>query len=176
MSLVNSTALGFGQGFQPVCGYNYGAGRYERVREGMRFAHRAAFGIVAVVCTVTFAFAPQIVDVFRNDPEVIRIATVTLRFQSVTLALTGVAMITNFALQTTGRMWRATFLGLCRLGLALAPAVAIMSRLFGLAGVEAAQSVADVVTVSVAIPMTIGLGRELREREAAAAKDGAARA
>lgn len=176
VSFGNYIQIGIGQGFQPVCGYNYGAGRYERVREGMRFAHRAAFGIVAVVCTVTFAFAPQIVDVFRNDPEVIRIATVTLRFQSVTLALTGVAMITNFALQTTGRMWRATFLGLCRLGLALAPAVAIMSRLFGLAGVEAAQSVADVVTVSVAIPMTIGLGRELREREAAAAKDGAARA
>jgi Na+-driven multidrug efflux pump len=75
-------------------------------------------------------------------------------------------MITNFALQTTGRMWRATFLGLCRLGLALAPVVAILSRVLGLPGVECAQSVADVITVLVAIPMALQLERELRQREA----------
>lgn len=168
VSFGNYIQIGIGQGFQPVCGYNYGARRYGRVREAMDFARKAAFGIVACVCVLTFAGAGQIVPLFRDDPEVIRIATVTLRFQSVTLPLTGIAMITNFALQTTGRMWRATFLGLCRLGLALAPVVAILSHVLGLAGVECAQSVADVITVLVAVPMALQLERELRQRESGA--------
>lgn len=173
VSLGNYIQIGIGQGFQPVCGYNYGAGRYDRVREGMRFARRTAFALVACVSVVTFAFAPQIASVFRDDPEVISIATVTLRFQSVTLAFTGVAMIANFALQTTGRMWRATLLGLCRLGIVLAPVVMVTSRLFGLLGVEMAQSVTDVITVCIAVPMYRGLTRELEERGRAVAPAGA---
>lgn len=167
VSFGNYVQIGIGQGFQPVCGYNYGAKRYRRVTEGMRFAIRASFLIVAGISVLTFAFAPQIAAFFRDDPEVVDIATTTLRFQSVTLAFTGVAMVTNFALQTTGRMWRATFLGLCRLGFVLAPVVFVASRLLGLLGVEMAQSISDVVTVCIAVPMARGVQRELEAAEGA---------
>lgn len=173
VSFGNYIQIGIGQGFQPVCGYNYGAHRWRRVLEGMSFAMRASFVVVAAISVFTFALAPQIAAFFRDDPEVVAIAGTTLRLQSLTLALTGVAMVTNFTLQTMGRMWRATFLGLCRLGIVLVPVVSVTSQLFGLAGVEMAQSVSDVITVCIAAPLAVGLRRELREAEKGRRQDGA---
>jgi Na+-driven multidrug efflux pump len=160
-SVGNFMQVGIGQGFQPLCGYNYGARRFDRVREGYWFSIRTCSLVVAVISFFTFVFAPQIATLMRNDPDVIAIATVALRFQSVTLPLTSVAMITNFMLQTTGRMWRALFLGLCRLGIVLAPTVTILAQLFGLFGIEIAQSVTDLITVAIAIPLSRSALREL---------------
>jgi putative MATE family efflux protein len=160
-SVGNFMQVGIGQGFQPLCGYNYGARRFDRVREGYWFSIRTCSLVVAVISFFTFVFAPQIATLMRNDPDVIAIATVALRFQSVTLPLTSVAMITNFMLQTTGRMWRALFLGLCRLGIVLAPTATILAQLFGLFGIEIAQSVTDLITVAIAIPLSRSALREL---------------
>lgn len=160
-SVGNYVQIGIGQGFQSLCGYNYGAGRGDRVRKGYFFAVRACIIAVAAVSAMVFVFAPQIAATMRNDPEVVAIATVALRFQAVTLPITGIAMITNFMLQTTGRMWRALFLGLARLGIVLAPMVTLLPLAFGLLGVEMAQSAADVVTVCIAVPMARIALREL---------------
>ena len=109
--------------------------------------------------------APRIIAWFRDDPEVVAIATPTLRLVSFTLPLTGVAMITNFLLQTSGRMWRATILGACRLGLVLGPVVVVLSHFLGLPGVQVAQPVTDVITGLVTIPMAWSVLHELRLEE-----------
>lgn len=162
----NCVQIGIGQGFQPVCGYNYGARLYKRVRAGYFFSVKASLVILAAFCAVVFVVAPQIVGILRNDPEVIAIGTATLRFQCVSLPLTGLAMITNFMLQTTGKTWRASFLGMARLGIILAPTVMVMSALLGLLGVELAQSVSDLITLGISIPMAASLLHELARREA----------
>ena len=154
-----------GQGFQPVVGYNYGAKLYERIRAGYRFAVRTAFVAVAFLGVVTFALAPQLVGLFSNDTEVVSIGTLALRVESFTLPLTGTAMITNFLLQTTGRMWRATILGACRLGLVLGPVVLVLPPMLGLLGVQLAQPVTDVITFLVTIPMAWSILRELAQEE-----------
>lgn len=168
VSIGNCVQIGLGQGFQPVCGYNYGARLYRRVRSGYFFAVKASLVFLAALCALAFAFAPQIIAVFRNDPEVIAIGTVTLRLQCFTLPLTGLAMLTNFMLQTTGKVWRASFLGVARLGIILAPAVIILSNALGLLGIEMAQSVSDGITLLISIPMAASLLHELDQRQAKA--------
>ncbi|MEE0027692.1 MAG: MATE family efflux transporter, partial [Atopobiaceae bacterium] len=79
---------------------------------------------------------------------------------------TGVAMATNFLLQTSGKMWRATVLGACRLGLVLGPVVMVLPPLLGMLGVQIAQPVTDVITTLVALPMAMGMLRELRAAQA----------
>ena len=164
-SIGNYVQIGIGQGFQPVVGYNYGAKLYERIRAGYRFAVRTAFVAVAFLGVVTFALAPQLVGLFSNDTEVVSIGTLALRVESFTLPLTGTAMITNFLLQTTGRMWRATILGACRLGLVLGPVVLVLPPMLGLLGVQLAQPVTDVITFLVTIPMAWSILRELAQEE-----------
>ena len=102
---------------------------------------------------------------FSNDTEVVSIGTLALRVESFTLPLTGTAMITNFLLQTTGRMWRATILGACRLGLVLGPVVLVLPPMLGLLGVQLAQPVTDVITFLVTIPMAWSILRELAQEE-----------
>lgn len=162
---ANYVQIGIGQGFQPVIGYNYGARRYQRILDGYWFCVRTALVAVYAIGIVTSALAPQLVGFFSTDPEVLQIGTITLRIESFTVGLTGTAMITNFLLQTTGRMWRATILGACRLGLVLAPVVLILPPAIGLLGVELAQPVTDVITFGVTIPMAASIIHELREEE-----------
>lgn len=161
----NFVQIGIGQGFQPLVGYNLGARRYDRIREGYFFTIRTVFVAVMAIGILTCAFAPQLIGFFRDDPEVVAIATPTLRLVSFTIPITGVAMITNFLLQTSGRMWRATILGACRLGLVLGPVVVVLSSLLGLLGVQLAQPVTDVITGLVTIPMAATVLHELRDEE-----------
>lgn len=164
-SVGNFFQIGIGQGFQPICGYNLGAKRYDRIRKAYFYAIRAAFIAVASIGVVTFLFAPQLISIFRDDPDVVAFGVVTLRLQSITMPFTGVAMVTNFLLQTSGKMWRATFLGACRLGLVLGPVVLVLPPLLGMLGVQIAQPVTDIITTIIAIPMAMGILREMREAE-----------
>jgi Na+-driven multidrug efflux pump len=107
--------------------------------------------------------------VFRDDPAVVAFGTLTLRLQSITMPFTGVAMATNFLLQTSGKMWRATLLGACRLGLVLGPVVLVLPPVLGMLGVQIAQPVTDVITTLIALPLAANVMREFNELEKKAA-------
>ncbi|MBQ6524686.1 MAG: MATE family efflux transporter, partial [Atopobiaceae bacterium] len=160
-SVGNFFQIGIGQGFQPITGYNLGAKRYDRIREAYFTAIRLAFISVAAIGVITFIWAPQLIAIFRDDPDVVAFGTLTLRLCSITMPFTGVAMVTNFLLQTAGKMWRATFLGACRLGLVLGPVVLVLPPLLGMLGVQIAQPTTDIITTLIALPMAYGVLREL---------------
>jgi putative MATE family efflux protein len=164
-SVGNFFQIGIGQGFQPITGYNLGAKRYDRIREAYFTAVRLAFVSVAAIGVITFIWAPQLISIFRDDPDVVAFGVVTLRLQSITMPFTGVAMVTNFLLQTSGKMWRATFLGACRLGLVLGPVVLVLPPLLGQLGVQIAQPTTDIITTLIALPMAAGVMHEMREAE-----------
>ena len=168
-SVANFFQIGIGQGFQPIVGYNLGAKRYARIREAYSMAIKACFVSVAAIGVITFAFAPQLIAVFRDDPAVVAFGTLTLRLQSITMPFTGVAMATNFLLQTSGKMWRATLLGACRLGLVLGPVVLVLPPMLGMLGVQIAQPVTDVITTLIALPLAANVMREFNELEKKAA-------
>jgi putative MATE family efflux protein len=166
-SVGNFFQIGIGQGFQPICGYNLGARRFDRIREAYYTAIRLAFVSVAAIGVITFVFAPQLIGIFRDDPAVVAFGTLTLRLSSITMPFTGVAMVTNFLLQTSGKMWRATFLGACRLGLVLGPVVLVLPPLLGQLGVQIAQPTTDIITTLIAFPMAMAVLREMRKQEQA---------
>ena len=160
-SVGNFFQIGIGQGLQPIAGYNLGAKRYDRIRQGYFYALRASFVSVAAIGVITFTFAPQLIALFRDDPDVVAFGTLTLRLCSITMPFTGLAMATNFLLQTAGKMWRATFLGACRLGLVLGPVALVLPALLGMLGVQIAQPVTDTLTTLIALPLARGMLREL---------------
>lgn len=165
MMATNSMVVGLGQGFQPVCGYNYGAGLVARVKEGYWFCVRlSTVALVVLGCAVWF-FAPALIEMFRSDPEVIAIGTVALRIQCCTVFLSGFNMMSNMMQQTMGKTVIASFLAMCRLGLFLAPTALILSQLLGVLGVEMAQSVSDVLTFLVTIPLQRKVLRSLMGRK-----------
>lgn len=160
---INAFLIGFGQGFQPVCGFNYGAGLYRRVRAGFWFCVKvgAVFLLAAAVAGV--CFAPEVVAVFRKgDLEVIAVGSAALRWQLVTLPLGAWIIVSNMMLQTIRRTGRATLLASVRQGLFFIPLIFLLPRFLGLMGVEMCQAVADVLSFLLAVPLTYGVLKELR--------------
>lgn len=169
-SFGNYVQIGIGQGFQPLLGYNLGAHQYDRARDGFFYSLKAAFLAVCALGVVTCIFAPQLIWVFRNDPQVVEVGTLPLHLTAFSMALAGGAMITNFMLQGAGHMWGATILGACRLGLVLGPVVLVLSSQLGLLGVQISQPVTDVITALIAVPMAKSCLNDFKRQQAAYSK------
>ena len=163
MMFAFSVVLGFSQGFQPVCGYNYGAGKYDRVRESWLFASSVGTAFLLVISAVGFIFAPQIVELFRaEDPTLIEIGAVTLRWQCAAFPLVALFTTTGMLFQNIRMTGPATLLSVCRNGLFFLPALLLLPLWLGLTGVQMAQAVADLLTFLLCIPYAIWINRKLK--------------
>lgn len=155
MQTAGSALIGFGQGFQPVCGFNYGAGLWHRVREGFWYCVRTSAVFLVILACVGSAFAPQLISLFRDDPDVIRFGTLAMRLQCLTFPLSAWIVASNMMLQTINRTAPATFLAMGRQGIFLVPALLLLTPVLGMLGVQAAQPIADVLTFAAAIPLQL---------------------
>ena len=167
MFFAFSAVIGFGQGFQPVCGFNYGAKRYDRVKEGYLFCLRFGFVILLILSVLGFIFAEPLISLFRDDPDVVNIGKTALRFQCVSFTLLVVLTTTNMAYQNMGKVVGATVLALARQGITFIPVILTLPRLLdnSLLGVYLAQPIADVLAFLISVPMAIKLIRELTRME-----------
>ena len=156
MMFAFSLILGIGQGFQPVCGFNYGAGLHERVRKSFVFTCGLATAIL-IVMSITFAiFAPDLIKIFRSeDAELIKIGAEALRWQCLSFPLVGVSMVTNMMYQTTRKTLIATVLSMGRQGIFFVPTIMILPLFIGFQGIEMTQAIADALTFLLALPFAI---------------------
>lgn len=152
---ANSALIGFGQGYQPVCGMNYGAKLFKRVREGFWFCVKYSFVFLILMSALAYIFAPQLVSLFREDAEVIKIGTQTLRYQCLVFPLSSVIVLTNMMLQSTGKGIWATVVASARQGFFFIPIVIIMSKLYGLTGLQISQTIADIFAFLLAFPVAL---------------------
>lgn len=161
---INSVVIGFGQGFQPVCGFNYGAGFYSRVRRGFWFCVKLGVAFLACCSVAGYIYAPEIVSWFREgDPQVIEVGTSALRWQLVTLPLGAWVILCNMLLQTIRKPVRAVLLASSRQGLFFVPFILLLPLFLGLQGVEMSQAASDLCSFLLALPLTIPVLRAMRE-------------
>ncbi len=156
-----SVALGIGQGFQPVSAFNYGAGKYSRLRKGYIFSCLASEAIMIVSCTALVIFSGELIGLFRNDPEVIAIGTRALRLQALATMVLPPCMVSEMLFQSTGRRLGASILSALRSGLFFIPALLILSELRGLSGIQEAQPVALLVSVPIYVVFAVIFFRKL---------------
>ena len=160
-----SAMLGFGQGFQPVCGFNYGAKLYSRVKQGFWFCVKVSFCFLVAVSILGYLFAPQLIALFRDDPEVIACGVSALRFQCMTFWVQSFVVMSNMLQQSIGRTVPATFLAVARQGIFFIPLVWILSWLFGLTGIQMTQATADLLTFFCAVPIQLHVLRSLPDQD-----------
>jgi putative MATE family efflux protein len=154
--MASSALLGLGQGFQPVCGFNYGAKQYNRVKKAFWFCLRLATLILTGLGVLCFIFAPSIIALFRrDDPEVIAIGAFALRVQCFTFPLAGWIVLNNMMLQTMGKAIPASILAFARQGLFLIPLLFTIVPVLGILGIQLCIPIADFCTFLLAIPFGI---------------------
>ncbi|MDO4974026.1 MAG: MATE family efflux transporter [Eubacteriales bacterium] len=158
---IFSVGLGLGQGYQPVCSFNYGAGKYSRVRAAFRATLRLTMIILVFFSLSVYVAAPRLVRFFRDDPAVIAIGVQALRYACFVMWVLPVSVLTNMTLQSTGQALPASFLALLRSGLFFLPVLLILNRTLGIVGIEVAQPIADVLTAATSIPFVLYFFRHL---------------
>ena len=155
-AFLGSATLGFGQGFQPVCGFNYGAKKYDRVKKAYLFCIQVGTLFLLIVSAIMFVAAPWLITMFqRNNEEVIAIGTAALRCQLTTLPLAATIILSNMMFQTMGKVGRATLLAMSRQGIFFIPSVLILPLFFGINGVFISQCVADFCSFAIAVPLAV---------------------
>lgn len=170
MSIVNrismfifSVALGIGQGFQPVAGFNFGAGRYSRVKKGFFFTLTFGSILLGIAAITVFMNAGEFIRVFRDDPRVIEIGITAMHAQCISLFFVPFQVCNNMMFQSIGYKFNATLLSTLRNGVCFIPALLILSYILGLFGIQIAQAVADITTFFICIPFTVSFFLKLPE-------------
>lgn len=153
--LVRQIMIGIGQGFQPIAGYNYGAGNYRRVKEAFRVSCAIGTVICSAAALSVFLGRDAVIGWFRDDPEVIRIGSVYLMYACAVMPFMAYSTFVNQLYQCLGFSGSASFLACCRQGVFFIPLVVILPRLFGLNGIVAVQPGADFFTFLLSVPFQI---------------------
>ena len=159
---VRNVVLGIGQGFQPVAGYNFGAGKLGRVKEAFRFSVAVATAICLVFGGLIWFNAESVISWFRaDDAEVIAIGTTALRFVAAVIPFMAFSTFVNQLYQCLGFAKQATVLASSRQGIFYVPFIFILPALFGLTGVQMAQPMSDLCTFFLCIPFQIWFFRKV---------------
>lgn len=167
MMFISSSLIGFGQAFQPVCGFNFGAKRIDRVQEAFWFCVKVAVILLSALGIVFFILGPQVLRAFRRDDlEVIRIGTLALRLQCVMLPFQAWTIMVNMLTQSIGYGFRASIVSMGRQGICLIPALLILPKTRGLLGLQLSQPVADGLTFLIATAIVINVLKDLKNLEA----------
>lgn len=159
--LIFCVVIGYGQGYQPVVGYNYGAKNYHRVKESFLFTLKVGTSIMTVLAIIGFILSPKIMSWFISDLEVIKIGTNALRYQCLVMPLMTLGVLSNMTFQAVGKPLHATFLTSCRQGIFFLPLIIILPKLFSLKGVEITQPISDILTFIISIPFIYNFFKKL---------------
>lgn len=153
--LVRNLVMGLGQGFQPVAGYNYGAGNKKRAWQAFTFSTKVGSAMCIGFAALIAIFASPIMWWFCNDAEVARIGIQTLYLNCAILPFLAFSTYVNQLYQCLGFKGQATFLASCRQGIFFLPAVLLLPLIFDCLGVQASQPFGDLCTFLISIPFII---------------------
>ncbi len=163
--------LGFGTGFQPVAGFNWGAKRYDRVTEAYRFASRTAIAGTILMGVALAAGAGPLIGLFaKTDASMLEFGTLCIQFQALALPIHGWVAVVNMLCAGLGDAKGALTLSTARQGTCFLPIVYPMAWLWGGYGVASVQAVADLLSLILAIPLIRKVKKRVQEAAQAQAQ------
>jgi len=164
-NLLFSCALGLGQGYQPVCAFNYGAKKYERVKKGFWLTTVLGICVLIIMCSICYIYSSQVIELFRKDVEVVSIGSDALRYMCIFLPVLPLSGIGSMLFQSTGKSGRALFIACLQSGFIFIPLLFILPRFFGLTGIELSLPLSYVFAGMTAIIFAIDFLKRLPQDE-----------
>ena len=163
VQFIFCVGLGIGQGFQPVCAFNYGAKKYNRVKKASYVTMLFGLAFIGSLSVICYALAPQIINLFNSEKEALidAIGAQALRFNCLVLWVLPFTVVGNMMFQSIGKRIPAILLSALQNGVAFIPMIYLLPELFknymgdGLVGLELAQPAAYVITAAITLPVTV---------------------
>lgn len=155
--------MGFNQGMQPIAGYNFGAGKYTRVKRVFKLTVICAT-IVSCVGFIVSEFMPDLaVSLFTNDPELKELAVKGLRLANLAFPLVGFQMVATNFFQSLGMVHKSILLSLSRQLLFLVPLIYFLPVFFGHRGVWMSFPIADTAAIVLSTILLLSLFQKFRK-------------
>lgn len=163
--ILNSIILGIAVGAQPIIGYNYGAGKNDRVKETLK----KVLGLSIIVSTIAFILFQTIPDkliaIFGSgDEKYIEFACLAFRTYLMLCIFNGVQIPSGIFFQAIGKSVISAILSVSRQIVLLIPAMIILGNIFGVHGVLSAGPIADGIAFMIALILIIREVRKLGKR------------
>lgn len=162
ISMGSLMVFGFMKGFQPIAGYSYGAGDYDRLKEAIRTsviwstAFCVIFGLSAAV------FSDYFVSCFTSgDTQMLSIGVGSLRASGLSFVLFGFYTVYSSLYLALGKAAKGFFLGACRQGICFVPIILILPVCVGESGIIYAQPIADILSAFAAVYAAAEIHKEL---------------
>ena len=154
-SFVMSIGLGIGQGFQPVCAFNYQIKKYDRVKKGVIFTILFGTFLVSLLAIPAIIAPEAIVWSFNHSENVINIGKDALRYACIGTLFLPISITANMLYQCIRKSEIASFLAMLRSGLVFIPLIFILETNLKLLGIQIAQPISDVSAAIISIPFIV---------------------
>ncbi len=141
--------IGFGQGFQPICAMNYGAGKYGRVRSAYRLTVITGTGILCISAVILAVFARQLTGLFTSDPEVLSRGVRLILFQCISFPVLGIYAVSSMYMQNMGFYFQSLLISVARQGYVFIPLLYLLPALFGEFGFYLLAPAADLISAAI---------------------------
>ena len=147
MNLASMVAFGFVKGYQPFAGFNYGARRFDRVREATKTACIWETAFACVTAVLLIAFAEPLLSTFsQGNASIVAIGAIALFWNALSFATFGVQAVYSAFFLALGKAKQGALIAIGRQGIFFIPALLIGSWAFGLPGIIAAQPIGDLLS------------------------------
>ncbi len=147
--------IGICQGMQPIIGYNYGSGKYDRLFRTLRLAAGTALVITTCGSLLGHFIPEKVASMFMTDPEQIKAAVNCLSITTLGFWMVGFQIVSTNFFQSLGMAGKAIFLSLTRQIIFMIPLLLILPPKFGLNGVWSCFPISDCVSTVVAACMLV---------------------
>ncbi len=164
LSLGNYIYQGFASGTQPIMGYNYGAKNYKRMIDVLKAGLLVVSSTELFVMAVYALFAPFLIGIFTDTPDVIEIGSRVLRTLMFILPFVGAVSMSRMSFQAMGKPQYGFAITLVRQLILYVPLLLFLDRLLGFNGMIWAQPITEVIMMAVSVTL---LYRTIRRADSA---------
>lgn len=154
-NLIFCIGLGIGQGFQPVCAYNYGAKQFNRVKAAAVFSFLFSEVLLLAFTLVSIFFSKELISLFQSDKQIVAIGQKALYAQSISLIMIPLSACGNMMFQSVSKEGLSSFLASLRNGICFFPLILLLPRFFGIDGVLYSQAIADFLAAFISLPFLV---------------------
>ena len=138
--------MGVSNGLLPIIGYNFGAKNYKRVWQAVKLASVSIALLLAVITLLMVIFAPQIVDIFSDNPELTAQTIPAFRIMLSSMMLVGPTIMFVTAFQGLSQGMKSLFLSLLRQFIIFIPIMLLFRYFWGLMGVWVSAPICDILS------------------------------
>lgn len=143
--------FGFGQGFQPVAGYNFGADNPKRVLDSFKYTLKVTTIIMFVTSIILSVFGFLVLKIFQTTELTYEYAIKALRYQSIGLLFLGFTNTVTIFFQALGKGFKALLMSISRQGIFFIPIILTIPTILNIDGVMVSQPLADILSLILAI-------------------------